>query len=43
MALRDVDTVLRWRSLRTEIMESHMARNGGRAQLPEHRQILLGT
>jgi adenylate cyclase len=30
MALRDVDTVLRWKSLRSEIMEPHMARHGGR-------------
>ena len=30
IALRDVDTVLRWRSLRTEIMEPHMERHGGR-------------
>jgi adenylate cyclase len=30
MALKDVDTVLRWRTLRTEIMEPHMARHGGR-------------
>lgn len=30
IALKDVDTVLRWRSLRTEIMEPHMARHGGR-------------
>jgi adenylate cyclase len=30
MALRDVDTVLRWRELRTEIMEPHMTRQGGR-------------
>jgi adenylate cyclase len=30
IALKDVDTVLRWRTLRTEIMEPHMARHGGR-------------
>jgi adenylate cyclase len=30
MALRDVETVLRWKALRTEIMEPHMARHGGR-------------
>jgi adenylate cyclase len=30
MALRDVETVLRWKTLRTEIMEPHMARHGGR-------------
>jgi adenylate cyclase len=30
MAIRDVDTVLRWRTLRTEIIEPHMARHGGR-------------
>jgi len=30
MAVKDVDTVLRWRTLRTEIMEPHMARHGGR-------------
>ena len=30
MALRDVETVLRWRTLRTEIMEPHMTRHGGR-------------
>jgi adenylate cyclase len=30
MALKDVETVLRWRTLRTEIMEPHMVRHGGR-------------
>ena len=30
MAIQDVETVLRWRALRTEIMEPHMARHGGR-------------
>src|SRR5580692_6185547 len=30
MGLRDVDTVMRWKALRTEIMEPHMARHGGR-------------
>jgi len=30
IALQDVDTVLRWRTLRTEIMEPHMTRHGGR-------------
>ena len=30
VALKDVDTVLRWRELRTEIIEPHMARQGGR-------------
>lgn len=30
MAVRDVDTVLRWRTLRTEIIEPHMVRHGGR-------------
>jgi len=30
MGLRDVDTVTRWKALRTEIMEPHMARHGGR-------------
>ncbi|KRR01528.1 adenylate/guanylate cyclase domain-containing protein [Bradyrhizobium valentinum] len=30
MALQDVETVLRWRTLRTEIMEPHMVRHGGR-------------
>ena len=30
MALQDVETVLRWRALRTEIMEPHMVRHGGR-------------
>ena len=30
MALRDVETVLRWKTLRNEIMEPHMARHGGR-------------
>ena len=30
MAIKDVDTVLRWRKLRTEIIEPHMARHGGR-------------
>jgi TolB-like protein/class 3 adenylate cyclase len=30
IALDDVEAVRRWRSLRTEIMEPHMARHGGR-------------
>src|SRR5262245_436298 len=30
MALDDVETVRRWRSLRADIMEPHMARHGGR-------------
>src|SRR6195256_1253674 len=30
MGLKDVDTVMRWKALRTEIMEPHMARHGGR-------------
>jgi adenylate cyclase len=30
LGLRDVDTVMRWKALRTEIMEPHMARHGGR-------------
>jgi adenylate cyclase len=30
IALDDVETVRRWRSLRTEIMEPHVARHGGR-------------
>jgi len=30
MSISDVDTVLRWRELRTEIIEPHMARQGGR-------------
>jgi TolB-like protein/class 3 adenylate cyclase len=30
MALKDVETVLRWRTLRTTIMEPHMVRHGGR-------------
>lgn len=30
MALKDVETVLRWRKLRIEIMEPHMLRHGGR-------------
>jgi adenylate cyclase len=30
IALDDVETVCRWRSLRTEIMEPHVARHGGR-------------
>jgi adenylate cyclase len=30
MAVQDVDTVLRWKELRTEIMEPHMTRQGGR-------------
>ena len=30
MGLRDVETVMRWKALRTEIMEPHMARHGGR-------------
>jgi adenylate cyclase len=30
IALDDVETVRRWRSLRTEIMEPHIARHGGR-------------
>jgi adenylate cyclase len=30
MAVKDVETVLRWRTLRTEIMEPHMVRHGGR-------------
>lgn len=30
MALKDVETVLRWRTLRTEIIEPHMVRHGGR-------------
>jgi TolB-like protein/Tfp pilus assembly protein PilF len=30
LGLRDVDTVIRWKALRTEIMEPHMARHGGR-------------
>lgn len=30
MAVEDVETVLRWRTLRTEIMEPHMVRHGGR-------------
>jgi adenylate cyclase len=30
MALCDVDTVLRWKSLRSEILEPHMTRHGGR-------------
>src|SRR5215472_15092972 len=30
MALDDVETVRRWRSLRAEIMEPHIARHGGR-------------
>jgi adenylate cyclase len=30
MALQDVATVLAWRALRTEIMEPHMTRHGGR-------------
>lgn len=30
MAVSDVETVMRWRTLRTEIMEPHMVRHGGR-------------
>ena len=30
MAAKDVDTVLRWKELRTEIIEPHMTRQGGR-------------
>ena len=30
LGLRDVDTVMRWKALRTDIMEPHMARHGGR-------------
>ena len=30
MALDDIETVRRWRALRTEIMEPHIARHGGR-------------
>lgn len=30
MAIKDVETVLRWRKLRVEIMEPHMLRHGGR-------------
>ena len=30
MALDDIETVRRWSALRTEIMEPHIARHGGR-------------
>src|SRR6516162_10998129 len=30
LGLRDVDTVMRWKALRSQIMEPHMARHGGR-------------
>src|SRR5215510_13232936 len=30
MALDDVETVRRWRAVRTEVLQPHMARHGGR-------------
>ena len=41
MALNDVETVRRWKALRTQVMEPHMVRHGGRLVDLAGEQALL--
>ena len=43
MALNDVETVRRWKAVRTEIMEPHMNRHGGRACRSGRRRRIGGV